>query len=32
MNAIQNDFFRRESYEYIVEHFNALLKGLVENM
>jgi predicted nucleotidyltransferase len=32
LNAIQSDFFRRESYEYIVEHFNALLKGLIENL
>jgi len=30
LNVIQNDFYRNESYERIVEHFNALLKGLVE--
>jgi hypothetical protein len=27
---IQGDFYRDESYECIVEHFNALLKGLDE--
>jgi predicted nucleotidyltransferase len=30
LNVIQSDFYRSESYERIVEHFNALLKGLIE--
>jgi len=30
LNVIQNDFYRSESYERVVEHFNSLLKGLVE--
>lgn len=30
LNVIQSDFYRSESYERVVEHFNALLKGLVE--
>jgi len=30
LNIIQSDFYRSESYERIVEHFNSLLKGLVE--
>lgn len=30
LNIIQSDFYRSESYERVVEHFNALLKGLVE--
>jgi predicted nucleotidyltransferase len=30
LNILQSDFYRSESYERIIEHFNALLKGLVE--
>lgn len=30
LNVIQSDDYRSESYELVVEHFNALLKGLVE--
>lgn len=30
LNVIQSDGYRSESYERVVEHFNALLKGLVE--
>jgi hypothetical protein len=30
LNILQSDFYRNESYERIVEHFNALLEGLVE--
>jgi len=30
LNVIQSDFYRSESYERVVEHFNALLKGLIE--
>jgi predicted nucleotidyltransferase len=29
-NVLQSDFYRIETYERVVEHFNALLKGLVE--
>ena len=31
LNVLQNDFYRSESYERVVEHFNALLEGLVEH-
>lgn len=30
LNVLQSDFYRRESYERVAEHFNALLKGLAE--
>jgi predicted nucleotidyltransferase len=30
LNVIQSDFYRRESYERVVEYFNALLEGLIE--
>ena len=30
LNVLQSDFYRSESYERVVELFNALLKGLVE--
>jgi len=30
IDVIQSDFYRSESYERVVEHFNALLEGLVE--
>jgi len=30
LNVLQSDGYRSESYERVVEHFNALLKGLVE--
>jgi len=30
LNVIQSDFYRNESYERVVEHFNSLLKGLSE--
>ena len=30
LNVIQSNFYRNESYERVVEHFNALLKGLSE--
>jgi len=30
LNVIQSDFYRSESYERVVEHFNLLLKGLSE--
>jgi predicted nucleotidyltransferase len=30
INVIQSDFYRNESYERVVEYFNALLKGLIE--
>jgi predicted nucleotidyltransferase len=30
LNVLQSDFYRSESYERIVEHFNSLPKGLVE--
>lgn len=30
LNVIQSDGYRSESYERVVEHFNTLLKGLVE--
>lgn len=30
LNVIQSDCYRSESYKRVVEHFNALLKGLVE--
>ena len=32
LNAMQDDLYRRESYKYIVEHFNALLEGLIEKL
>jgi len=32
LNVLQSDFYRRESYERVVEQFNALLKGLVEQL
>jgi predicted nucleotidyltransferase len=30
LDVIQSDFYRNETYERVVEYFNALLKGLVE--
>lgn len=30
INVIQSDFYRSESYKRVVEYFNALLEGLVE--
>jgi predicted nucleotidyltransferase len=30
LNILQSDFYRSESYERVVEHFNALFKGLIE--
>lgn len=30
LNVIQSDCYRSESYKRVVEHFNALLEGLVE--
>ncbi len=30
LTAMQNDLYRGESHQYIVEHFNALLEGLIE--
>jgi predicted nucleotidyltransferase len=30
LNVLQSDFYRSKSYERVVEHFNALLEGLVE--
>lgn len=30
LSAMQDDLYRRESYKYIVEHFKALLEGLIE--
>jgi len=30
LNVIQSNFYRNELYERVVEHFNALLEGLVE--
>ena len=30
LNVLQSDGYRSESYERVVEHFNALLEGLVE--
>jgi len=30
IDVIQSDFYRSESYERVVEHFKALLEGLVE--
>jgi predicted nucleotidyltransferase len=32
LTAMQNDLSRRESHQYIVEHFNALLEGLTEKL
>ncbi len=31
LNVIQSDFYRRESYERVVEYFNALSEGLIEH-
>jgi predicted nucleotidyltransferase len=32
LNVMQSDYYRSESYERVVEHFNALLEGLVKQI
>lgn len=32
LNAMQNDLYRSEPYKKIVDHFNMLLKGLIEKL
>jgi predicted nucleotidyltransferase len=32
LNVLQSDFYRRESYERVLEQFNALFIGIVEQL